>query len=88
MALALNNLKRVDMPLNKETKPNQTSLIEWAYPFCVLWRVLWQYKIPLSPSYVLNSTTTALLQGWFEYPAKVDMPLNKPNQNNKMTHIT
>ena len=24
MALALNNLKRVDMPLNKETKPNQT----------------------------------------------------------------
>ena len=23
MALALNNLKRVDMPLNKETKPNQ-----------------------------------------------------------------
>ena len=26
MALALDNLKRVDMPLNKETKPNQTSL--------------------------------------------------------------
>ena len=25
MALALNNLKRVDMPLNKETKPNQLS---------------------------------------------------------------
>ena len=24
MALALNNLKRVDMPLNKEIKPNQT----------------------------------------------------------------
>ena len=24
MALALNNLKRVDMPLDKETKPNQT----------------------------------------------------------------
>ena len=24
MALVLNNLKRVDMPLNKETKPNQT----------------------------------------------------------------
>ena len=24
MALALNNLKWVDMPLNKETKPNQT----------------------------------------------------------------
>ena len=23
MALELNNLKRVDMPLNKETKPNQ-----------------------------------------------------------------
>ena len=23
MALALNNLKSVDMPLNKETKPNQ-----------------------------------------------------------------
>ena len=26
MTLALNNLKRVDMPLNKETKPNQTKL--------------------------------------------------------------
>ena len=26
MALALNNLKRVDMPLNKETKPNQKEL--------------------------------------------------------------
>ena len=26
MALALNNLKRVDMPLNKETKPNQNHL--------------------------------------------------------------
>ena len=25
MALALNNLKRVDMPLNKQTKPNQTN---------------------------------------------------------------
>ena len=25
MALALNNLKRVDMPLNKESKPNQTN---------------------------------------------------------------
>ena len=24
MALALNNLKRVDMPLKKETKPNQS----------------------------------------------------------------
>ena len=26
MALAINNLKKVDMPLNKETKPNQTKL--------------------------------------------------------------
>ena len=26
MALALNNLQRVDMPLNKETKPNQSLL--------------------------------------------------------------
>ena len=26
MALALNNLQRVDMPLNKQTKPNQTKL--------------------------------------------------------------
>ena len=26
MALALNSLKRVDMPLNKETKPNQTGM--------------------------------------------------------------
>ena len=29
MALALNNLKRVDMPLNKETKPNLTSPPWW-----------------------------------------------------------
>ena len=28
MALALNNLKRVDMPLNKETKPNQTIFLK------------------------------------------------------------
>ena len=27
MALALNNLKRVDVPLNKETKLNQTNQI-------------------------------------------------------------
>ena len=27
MALALNDLQRVDMPLNKETKPNQT--VKW-----------------------------------------------------------
>ena len=27
MALALNNLKIVDMPLNKETKPNQKTTI-------------------------------------------------------------
>ena len=27
MALALNNLKRVDMPLNKETKPNQILIV-------------------------------------------------------------
>ena len=31
MALALNNLKRVDMPLNKETKPNQTNSTAWIY---------------------------------------------------------
>ena len=31
MALALNNLKRVDMPLNKETKPNQTMECELTY---------------------------------------------------------
>ena len=28
MALALNNLKKVDMPLNKETKPFKIFLIE------------------------------------------------------------
>ena len=28
MALALNNLKSVDMPLNKETKPNQKKTID------------------------------------------------------------
>ena len=34
MALALNNLKRVDMPLNKETKPNQnkTTRILMSFP--------------------------------------------------------
>ena len=29
MALGLNNLKRVDMPLNKETKSNQTCQKRW-----------------------------------------------------------
>ena len=33
MALALNNLKRVDMPLNKETKPNQTYTLCTFTPF-------------------------------------------------------
>ena len=32
MALALNNLKRVDMPLNKETKPNQTNCYRLTEP--------------------------------------------------------
>ena len=27
MALALNNLQKVDMPLNKETKPNQINTL-------------------------------------------------------------
>ena len=31
MDLALNNLKRVDMPLNEETKPNQTNYHDCAY---------------------------------------------------------
>ena len=41
MALALNNLKRVDMPLNKETKPNLT---------------VFEYKIPhnLMSIFILN----------------------------------
>ena len=30
MALALNNLKRVDMPLNKETKPNHNFGIDFS----------------------------------------------------------
>ena len=33
MALALNNLKRVDMPLNKEAKPNQTEQILGYYAY-------------------------------------------------------
>ena len=37
MALALNKLKRVDMPLNKETKPNQPKnkicyIVDFAVP--------------------------------------------------------
>ena len=34
MALALNNLKRIDMPLNKETKPNH---LQYMY---VIYRVI------------------------------------------------
>ena len=36
MALALNNLKIVDMPLNKETKTNQTNQINEDHPFLFL----------------------------------------------------
>ena len=53
MDLPLNNLKRVDMPLNKETKPNQTKLYPWE-----------RYEPPYPPSYGLNSTTTVLLGEW------------------------
>ena len=37
MALALNNLKRVYMPLNKETKPNQ-NLIFYRKTYYGIWR--------------------------------------------------
>ena len=34
MALTLNNLKRVDMPLNQKTKPNQTTTtLFWTCPY-------------------------------------------------------
>ena len=36
MALALNNLQRVDMHLNKETKPNQTNQNKRACPHGVM----------------------------------------------------
>ena len=42
MALALNNLQRVDMPLNKETKPNLKSAIEEN------WSIGCVYSIPFS----------------------------------------
>ena len=72
MALALNNLKRVDMPLNKETKPNQ-------YP----WE---RYEPPYPPSYGLNSTTTVLLGRMalaLNNLKRVDMPLNKETKPNQ-----
>ena len=41
MALALNNLKRVDIPLNKETKPNQTKSSMFPFKvFCFLFFLL------------------------------------------------
>ena len=45
MALALNNLKRVDMPLNKETKPNNSYTIIWFQVFLTntnnLYTIIW-----------------------------------------------
>ena len=42
MALALNNLKRVDMPLNNQTKPNQN--LNW-----IVWNwTVYMYKIDLA----------------------------------------
>ncbi len=54
MPLVLNNLKIVDMPLNKETK--HSSLSD-KYP----WE---RYEPPYPPSYGLNSTTIVLLGEW------------------------
>ena len=37
MASALNNLKRVDMPLNKETKPNHLLSLDWRWLYTIAW---------------------------------------------------
>ena len=46
MALALNNLKRVDMPLNKETKPNQTKINNKKLFLLKLSRKYWIWSLP------------------------------------------
>ena len=74
MALALNNLKRVDMPLKKETKPNQTIfLLEW-YQINPIWdqmvRInLWEcFHWSLSDSKYLHVSRTLLsIQTNFKY---------------------
>ena len=40
MALALNNLKRVDMPLNKETKPNLKMALKY-------WISVWIFSLSI-----------------------------------------
>ena len=48
MALALNNLKRVDMPLNKETKPNlNNNSFKYLFLTQIIWTVIW-YQVFLS----------------------------------------
>ena len=56
MALELNNLKRVDMPLNKETKPNKSKIRFILFDCQTLWlhgtviiitKWFWKYRLPL-----------------------------------------
>ena len=55
MALALNNLQRVDMPLNKETKPNQYKIIHRiAFKQFFPWFISWQFSQPLNGGCNLN----------------------------------
>ena len=69
MALALNNLKRVDMPLNKEakpTKPNYSIVVELKlqsyYYAHFLNNNQWKVMRLFIHNYELNSTTTELKQ--------------------------
>ncbi len=59
--MALNNLKRVDMPLNKETKPNHPVVLLRSLSGKYPWE---RYEHPYPSSYGLNSTTTVLLEEW------------------------
>ena len=65
MALALNNLQKVDMPLNKETTTMQHHS---EFKFHSYYYIHYQINIlgkgmnpPYLPNYVLNSTTTVFL---------------------------
>ena len=75
MALALNNLKKVDMPFNKETKPNQSAvwniIVFDIETVCLWWTELFEIELFICIKNGLH----------IKSPMTVDMPSNKTKVN-------